>query len=470
MYDAVVVGSGPNGLAAAIVLAEAGQRVLVREAAERPGGGLRSAELTLPGFVHDICSAVHPLGAASPLFRRLPLERYGLRWIEPPLALAHPFDDAPAATLERALERTAATLGGDAATYRRLLQPLVRQWPALAPALLGPLRVPHHPLVLVRFGLAALLPAEVLARLVLREERARGFWAGLAAHAIQPLHHPATAAIGLVLALLGHVVGWPFPRGGAQRLADALVAHLRALGGELELGAPVRSLADLPPARQVLLDLTPRQILAIAGERLAARVRRQLAHYRYGPGVFKIDWALNGPIPWRDPRCAQAGTLHLGGTLSEIAWSERLMWRGEHARQPFVLLAQPTLFDPSRAPAGSHIAWAYCHVPHGSTEDMTERIEAQVERFAPGFRTRILARHVMDTRAMERYNANYVGGDINGGVQSLDQLWTRPLRSLTPYRLAPGLYICSSATPPGGGVHGMCGYHAARTALADRRS
>ncbi len=469
-YDAIVVGAGPNGLAAAIVLAQAGRAVLLRERAASIGGGLRSSELTLPGFVHDTCSAIHPLGIASPFFRSLPLHEHGLEWVDPPVVLAHPLDDGRAATLYRSIAETAATLGRDGPAYRRLFTPLVRNWTKLETALLGPLSVPRHPLALAQFGLPALLPAHTLARVAFREEPTRTFFAGLAAHSIQALEAPATAAFGLVLGILGHTVGWPFPRGGAQRFAEALASYFRSLGGEIEVNAPVHALRELPPARQILFDVTPRQLMKLAGDQLPPAYRRKLQRYRYGPGVFKIDWALDGPIPWRASECLQAGTIHLGGSLEEIAQSERGVWRGEHAQRPYVLLAQQTLWDPSRAPDGKHTAWAYCHVPHGSTWDMTERIEAQIERFAPGFRDRVLARHTMNTQAVQQHNPNYIGGDINGGVQDLRQLWTRPTMAMVPYKTpAQGIYICSSSTPPGGGVHGMCGYYAARAALREGR-
>jgi phytoene dehydrogenase-like protein len=465
-YDAIIVGSGPNGLAAAITLARAGRSVCVYEAKETVGGGVRSAELTLPGFIHDICSAIHPLGMASPFFRALPLAKYGLEWIQPPAALAHPFDDGTAALLERSIEMTGDTLGQDAAAYRKLMTPFVADWSKLEDFLLGPLRLPRHPLALLRFGLCAMRSAHGLAQDRFAGERARGFFAGLAAHAIMPLERLPTAAFGLLLGVLGHVVGWPFPRGGAQSLSNALASYLRTLGGEIVTGVPVACLDALPAARAVLLDITPRQVLEIAGKRLPGGYRRQLARYRYGPGAFKVDWALAGPVPWRASACTRAGTVHLGGTLAEIAASERAVWEGKQAERPFVLVAQQSLFDPSRAPPGRHVAWAYCHVPHGSTLDMTEHIERQVERFAPGFRERVLARSVMSPQALERYNPNYIGGDINGGVQDLWQLFTRPTWRLVPYAIpVRGLYICSSSTPPGGGVHGMCGYFAARAAL-----
>jgi phytoene dehydrogenase-like protein len=467
-YDAIVVGAGPNGLAAAIALARAGRSVLVLEAAPDVGGGVRSAALTLPGFVHDVCSAIHPLGAGSPFLRALPLAEHGLAWAYSPAPLAHPFDDGTAILLERSIAATAAGLGRDGAAYRRLVMPLVRGWEPLVEAILAPLRLPRHPLALARFGMRAVWPARVLAERLFSGERARALFAGMAAHAIMPLEWPLTSAFGVVMLVLGHAVGWPFPEGGAQRLADALAGYLASLGGEIRTGSPVASLDQLPPARAVLFDLAPRQVRTIAGERLPASYARALDRYRHGPGVFKVDWALDGPIPWRAPECARAATLHLGGTLAEIADAEAAVWRGEHPERPFVLLSQPSLFDPSRAPAGKHTAWAYCHVPNGSAVDMTEQIEGQIERFAPGFRRRVLARSVMGPAAMERHNANYIGGDISGGVQDVRQLFTRPVARLDPYATpAPGIYICSSSTPPGGGVHGMCGYWAARSALRD---
>jgi phytoene dehydrogenase-like protein len=467
-YDAIIVGSGPNGLAAAIALARAGRSTLVLEAEPTIGGGTRSAALTLPGFVHDICSAIHPLGAGSPFFRALPLAEHGLRWAHSPAPLAHPLDDGTAVLLERSVAATAATLGRDGAAYRQLVAPLARRWEPIAAAILGPVLPPRHPLALARFGLRALWPASLLARVLFRGERARALFAGMAAHAIMPLEQPATSAFGLVMLLFGHAVGWPFPIGGAQRIADALASYLRSLGGEIRTGMRVESLDQLAPAQAVLCDVTPRQLLSIAGERLPAGYRRALGRYRYGPGVFKVDWALDGPIPWAAPECTRAATLHLGGTLEEIAASEQAPWHGMHAEQPFVLLAQPSLFDPTRAPAGQQTAWAYCHVPHGSAEDMTERIEQQVERFAPGFRKRILAHSTIGPAAMQRHNANYIGGDINGGAQNLAQLFTRPVARLDPYATpARGIYLCSSSTPPGGGVHGMCGYWAARSVLRD---
>ena len=470
MPDAIVVGAGPNGLAAAIVLARAGLSVRVVEAADTVGGGARSAELTLPGFVHDVCSAIHPLGLASPLFRGLPLADHGLDWIDPPAALAHPFDDGTAVVLERSPAAAAPTLGEDEERWRRLFAPLVREAEPLLDDVLGPFRLPAHPLSLARFGARAALPATLLARLSFRGAKARGVFAGLAAHSMLPLGRPPSAAFGLVLGLLGHAVGWPFPRGGSQRFSDALASYLRSLGGEIETGRRVESLAELGGARAVLLDVTPRGLLALADDRLPTRYRPRLERYRYGPGVFKVDWALDGPIPWLAEECARAATVHLGATLEEIAAAEAAPHRGEIAERPYVLLAQHSLFDATRAPAGQHTAWAYCHVPNGSTADMAARIERQVERFAPGFRERILARSALGPAALERHNANYVGGDINGGAAILSQLVARPVARLSPYTTPlPGVFLCSSSTPPGGGVHGMCGYHAARAALRHLR-
>jgi phytoene dehydrogenase-like protein len=463
------VGSGPNGLAAAITLSRAGKSVLLIEAEETIGGGTRSAQLTLPGFTHDVCSAIHPLAVASPFFRSLPLEEHGLEWVHPPTPLAHPLDDGSAALLERSIEATGRSLGPDAEAYGRLVGPIVSDWERLEGSVLGPLRVPRHPIALVRFGLRALFPARLLAHTAFRGEHARALFAGMAAHSLLSLDKPLSAASGLLLGALGHVAGWPMARGGSQRLADALVSYLGSLGGEVVTGWRVRSLDELPAARAVLLDVTPRQLLSIARRKLTPNYRSQLRHYRYGPGVFKLDLALAGPIPWKATECLRAGTVHVGGTLDEIAASEGAVSRGTHPRKPFVLVAQQSLFDPTRAPEGKHTVWAYCHVPNGSTVDMTARIEAQIERFAPGFRERILARHVMSPADVHRHNANYIGGDIGGGVQDLRQLFTRPAVRPVPYTTpARDLYICSSSTPPGGGVHGLCGWEAARVAL--RRS
>jgi len=465
-YDAVVVGAGPNGLSAAITLARAGKKVLVLEAEETIGGGTRSAEVTLPGFVHDICSAVHPLAVYSPFFRDLPLEEYGLEWVHPPVPLAHPLDDGTAVILHRSISTTAKNLGQDAKAYRKLLAPVVKDWDRIAKAVLGPFRFPANPVALARFGLKAILPATVLAQLSFKGERAKALFAGMGAHSILPLTRPPSAAAGLVLAALAHVVGWPVARGGSQKIADALVAYLRSLGGEIVTGVRVKSLNDLPQANAVLLDVTPRQVLRIAGERLTSGYKRQLRHYRYGPGIFKLDFALDGPIPWSAPVCSKAATVHVAGTLEEIVAAEGEVAKGRHPENPFVLVAQQSLFDPTRAPEGKQTVWAYCHVPNGSTFDMRERIEAQIERFAPGFRDRILATRVWNTADVEQHNENYIGGDINGGVQDLRQLFTRPAVRPLPYTTPDkSIYICSSSTPPGGGVHGLCGWEAGKAAL-----
>ena len=465
-YDAVVIGSGPNGLAAAIAIAQAGRSVAVFEGAEAVGGGARSAALTLPGFVHDVCSAVHPLAVASPFFSGLPLSEHGLTWLQPPASLAHPLDGGRAILVERSVERTADQLGRDGPAYRRLMKPLVDDWNKLASALLGPPSLPRHPFKLARFGLRALRSACGVAENLFKEAPARAVFAGLAGHSLLPLEKRGSAAFALVLGISAHAVGWPVPRGGSQRIADSLASCLRSLGGEVLTGVTVTSLDQLPRARTILCDLTPRQLLRVAGARLTPKFRARLGRYRYGPAVYKMDWALDGPIPWAAPECRQAATVHLGGTLEEIAASERAAWEGGHVERPFVLLAQPSLFDPARAPSGKHTAWAYCHVPNASAVDMSARIEKQIERFAPGFRDLVLARSALTPADLERHNPNLVGGDIGGGANNLSQLLTRPTFRL--YRTSsPGLYICSSSTPPGGGVHGMCGYFAAQAALKD---
>lgn len=461
-----MVGAGPNGLAAAITLARAGRSVLVFEAESTIGGGCRSAELTLPGFIHDVCSTIHPLASASPFFRTLPLTKHGLEWIHPLVPMAHPLDDGSAVVLRRSVEETAEGLGNDARAYRRLMRPLVDRGEELISELLGRYRVPGHPLALARFGLHGIRSSNALARSRFRGEPARALLAGMAAHSIRPLDRPATAAVGLALGLLGHVSGWPVARGGSQAIVDALASHLRSLGGEIVVGTHISSLDDVPKAPVILLDVTPRQLATIAGARMSARFRRKLEQFRHGPGVFKVDWALEAPIPWKAKECAEAATVHIGGRLNEIAGSEAAVWKGIHAQRPFVILAQQSLFDPSRAPQGKHTAWGYCHVPNGSSIDMTERIEAQIERFAPGFRDVVLARSVMSPADLERHNPNYIGGDISGGVQDLRQVFARPTLRPVPYSTpAEGIYLCSSSTPPGAGVHGMCGHFAGLAAL-----
>jgi phytoene dehydrogenase-like protein len=470
MHDAVVVGSGPNGLAAAITLARAGRSVLVREGRETVGGGMCTEELTLPGYLHDTCSAIHPLGVASPFFRSVPLEEHGVAWVHAPAPLAHPLDGGEAVLLERSLEETASGLGEDGEAWRRLFAPLVAEVEHLLESALAPLRPPRHPLLMGRFGLSAIRSAAGLARSTFDGEPARALFAGNAAHSMLPLEAAASASFGLVLALLGHAVGWPLPRGGSGSLATGLASVLRSLGGEIETGRPVESLEELRPARLVLLDVTPRQFLALAGPALDGRYRRALERWRYGPGVVKVDYALSGPVPWSSPECARAATLHLGGTFEEIRAAEAEVGRGRHPERPFVLAAQQSLFD-ARAPDGGHTLWAYTHVPNGSTLDVSPRIDAQVERFAPGFGELVLGRSVLGPADMEARNPNYVGGDVNGGSADLRQLFARPIARPVPYRTPlDGVYLCSASTPPGGGVHGMCGYHAARFALRhDRR-
>lgn len=468
-YDAVVVGSGPNGLAAAITLAKAGCSVLMVEANATIGGGARSAALTLPGFVHDICSAVHPLAAGSPFFKTLPLERFGLHWIHPDIPLAHPLDDGTAVCLHRSVDVTADSLGRDARRYWRLFEPLVREWETLSAEFLQPLlHLPRHPLILAKFGIRALCPTTLLAKMLFSNDSTRALFAGIAAHSFLPLESPVSSAFALVLGAAGHAVGWPMPCGGSQTISSAMANYFHELGGKIELNRKISSLAELPSSRAVLFDTSAWNFARIAGDRLPRNYRKRLEEFRHAPGIFKIDYALSSPIPWRAEACQHAGTVHVGGTLAEIAVAERNCAQGKIPDRPFVLVAQQSLFDQTRAPTGQHTLWAYAHMPFGCKIDISGKIEVQIERFAPGFRDCIIARHRSDAADLEKSNPNLSGGDINGGAANLWQLIARPVLSPAPYRSpSRGLYLCSSSTPPGGGVHGMCGYHAARTALRD---
>jgi phytoene dehydrogenase-like protein len=464
--DVVVIGSGPNGLAAAIHLLQAGLRVRVVEAASEPGGGTRTAELTLPGFRHDVCSAAHPLGVLSPFFRSLRLEDHGLRWVTPAAAVAHPLDDRPAVILWPSVQKTASELGSDGPAYRRMVEPFLRHIDELLNDALAPLRWPRHPFILGRFGLSAWRSAVGLARDTFNRTEARALFIGCAAHGIQPLENPLTAALGIIFLVTGHAAPWPVAEGGSSAIPRALVSLLRRLGGELVLNQPVRSLSQLPPARAYVFDTSPRAVVEICGQALPGAYRRRLERFRYGPGVFKLDWALSGPIPWRDSRISAASTVHLGGDLNRIAAAERTMYDGRHPDRPFILLCQQSLFDPTRAPTGRHTAYAYAHVPAHSDLDLTHTLEAEVERQAPGFRDLVLARHAITAVDFERYNPNYVGGAISGGVTDALQLFTRPVARLDPYTTPnPKIFMCSAATPPGAGVHGMCGFWAARSVL-----
>lgn len=466
MPDVVVVGAGPNGLAAAITVAEAGRSVLVLEATGTVGGGTQTAELTLPGFHHDVCSAIHPLAAVSPFFAAAGLERHGLELVHAELALVHPLDGGRAGVLHRSLDETVAGLGADGAAWRREVGWVAERWERLAPAVLAPLlQVPRHPLTLGGFGLRGVPPAALVAR-TFRSDEARGLFGGCATHTFLPLSHLQTSAMGLMLLASAHVAGWPVVRGGSQRLADAMAARIRELGGQIETGRPVRSLADLPDAKAVLFDVTPRQLLRICGSELPSGYRRRLQGFEYGPGVFKVDYALSEPVPWTNPDARRAGSLHVGGSFEQIAASEAEVAKGIHPDRPFVLVGQQSLADPTRAPAGQHTLWTYCHVPARSTVDMTEAIDAQIERFAPGFRDVVLARHVADSAWYEAHNESYIGGDIAGGSHGGLQLLLRPRPGVHPYRTGnPRLFLCSASTPPGAGVHGMCGFNAATEAL-----
>jgi phytoene dehydrogenase-like protein len=466
---ACVIGAGPNGLAAAIVLAQAGLQVDVLEAESTPGGAARTLELTLPGYWHDFGSAVYPLGAGSPFFLSLPMTNHGLEWIHSPAALAHPLDDGTAVMLERDLDETKASLGSDGLPWDKLIRPFVERWSELAPEILRPVSfVPRHPWLMARFGMVALPSARSVARRF-RSQRTRALFAGLAAHSFLSLDEPLSAAFAILMAATAHAVGWPIPRGGAQSLTNALCGFLSTFGSKLSTSTPVRSLANVLPKYDLLLcDLTPRQLVEVGGPRLSDTYKRRLGRYRYGAGVFKVDYALQAPVPWKAPDCLRAATVHLGGSFEEIAASEKAVRNGQHVDRPFVLLAQPSLFDSSRAPAGKHTAWAYCHVPNGSRVNMLDKIEGQIERFAPGFRECVLARRVFSPADLESMDANLVGGDIGGGTMDIGQFLFRPTwrHYVTSAR---DIYICSASTPPGAGVHGMCGYHAAKTALSRLR-
>ena len=465
-YDAIVVGSGPNGLAAAITIAQKNHKVLIVEGMSTIGGGMRSKELTLPGFVHDVCSAVHPLASSSPFFRSIPLTDFGLEWLHAELPLAHPLDHGRAAVMERSLSATAEGLGKDKNSYLNLMRRLTEDAEKLFFELLGPFRIPRYPFAMLRFGVKAVRSAVGLARSYFREDLARALFAGNAAHSILPLEEKLTAAFGIMLGVSGHYAGWPVAKGGSQAIASAMAQYLVSIGGEICCNKNISSLQDLPKSKVYLFDTSPRSMAAISGKRLPAGFKKRLDAYRYGPGVFKIDFALNDPIPWQSEACKKACTIHVGGTLEEIAISERAVWKGEHSAKPFVLVAQQSIFDDTRAPKGNHVGWAYCHVPHGSNQDMSDAIENQIERFAPGFKDCVLKKSIMKTKDIQDYNPNYIGGDIIGGVQNWTQLFTRPTAQLDPYTTpARNIFLCSSSTPPGGGVHGMCGYYAAKSAL-----
>ena len=467
-FDAAVVGSGPNGLCAAITLAEAGRSVVVLEASDTIGGGARTCELTAPGFLHDVCSAIHPMGISSPYMRTLDLEEHGLEWVHPTTPLAHPFDHAPAAMLERDIGATAATLGRDGAAWAKWMQPWTRRWEGLAMDALAPLGIPSHPLWMAEFGLSAFRPATALARSRFRGDKAQALFAGLAGHSVMPLDMAPSSAIGFMLGIAAHAVGWPMPKGGSGALSAALASKLTAVGGQIHTGVSVTDLAEVPTDGPILFETAPARLVDIAGDALPLAFRAKLQRYRHGPGVYKIDYALSDPIPWADPALTRAGTVHLGGSMAEIAASERACWDGEHSDAPFVLVAQQSLFDDTRAPEGKHTGWAYCHTPSGSTRDMSKAIETQIERFAPGFTDSVIARHTMHSLDLEAMNPNCVGGDVNGGMPTIDQLFTRPT-SRTYRTPNPRLYLCSASTPPGGGIHGMCGHHAAKAALADHK-
>lgn len=465
-FDVAVIGSGPNGLSAAIELAANGLKVIVFEAKDTAGGAVRSASLTLPGFVHDSGSAVHPMAMASPFFRSLPLAAHGLTWLTPAAAVAHPFDNGTAIVLHRSIEDTARELGRDGNAYRHLISPLTASWDTLSLDLLGNMRSVRHPAILAKFGIHALASARDMIESNFQEERTAGFFAGLCAHSVIPLEMPFSSAIGLVLCAAGHITGWPVPAGGSGNITSALCSYLQSLGGRVETGHHIKTLSDIAGIRTFFFDTSPRDMAAICEGSLQDGYIKAMRRYRYGPGVFKMDWALSGPIPWKDEACKTACTVHLGSSYAEIAAAERAAWDGRVTSRPFVLLAQPCLADSSRAPAGFQTAWAYCHVPNGCNFDMSAYIEAQIERFAPGFSDLILARYKSSPSDLEAGNPNLIGGDITGGAQTSCQLLCRPVCRLDPYSTpADNIYICSASTPPGAGVHGMCGYHAARAYL-----
>ncbi|TGN19213.1 phytoene desaturase family protein [Leptospira idonii] len=465
-YDVCIIGSGPNGLSAASLLAQSGLSILVLEAKSKLGGGMRTEELTLPGFLHDVCSGAHPMGILSPFFKTLPLEKFGLKWKEPPISVAHPLDEEPSVLLTQSIEETAEGLGIDGSSYQKLISPFVNNSPHFWEDVLAPIHIPKDPFSFVRFGLTGIRSAKGLAGSRFKEKRAKALFAGLASHSILPLESPLTAALGLVFAVSAHQKSWPVVEGGSENLAKALVAYLNTMGVEFQTNTRITSIAELPQTKVVIFDTDPLQLASLTESHLPGLYRKRLERFRFGPGVFKMDWALDRAIPWKDPKCLSASTIHLGGTMEEIAKAEADVWKGKHPDRPYVLLVQQSLFDPSRAPNGKHTGYAYCHVPNGSRIDLTEVIEKQIERFAPGFSKTILARHSMYTADFERYNPNYVGGAITGGAADLTQAFFRPVARLNPYSTPnPHLYICSASTPPGGGVHGMCGFYAAKTVL-----
>jgi phytoene dehydrogenase-like protein len=465
-YDAVIIGSGPNGLSAAIRLSQEGLKVLVLEAKDTIGGGTRTMELTEPGFLHDVCSAVHPTAAGSPFLSTLDLDKFGLEFIQPEVAYAHPLDDGEAGLAYQDLNKTAERLGVDKEAYIKLYNEFVNDWDYLSQDIFGTLRIPKHPLLMAKFGWYGMFSAKLLCNSLFKTEKARALFTGCAAHSIVPLTRSFTASFGIVLGASAHSVGWPVAKGGSASITNAMAKLFRSLGGEIKTGYRVKTLSDLPPSKVILFDLTPHQIARIAENELPKSYLNKLRNYKYGPGTFKMDWALSEAVPWTNKEARKAGTLHLGGTFLDISKAEQAVWDGEHPENPYVLVSQPTVCDPSRAPEGKHTLWAYCHVPNGSEQDMTKVIEDQIERYAPGFKDIIISKHTMHAMEMEQYNFNYIGGDINGGAQTVTQLFGRPTLKWDPYKIpANGLYICSSSTPPGGGVHGMSGYHAAQSVL-----